>query len=154
PPDIYLRTEAEGATSIQLQSMGSGIAELVIILASLEEDRANEVSGAHYHMEEPECHLHPKLLRRFMALLPDYGKAQFFFSSHSSVVLDSLPERGKIYLFSQTAKGNCKAELAQGVVAHHDALDVLGISGSSLLQANCAIWVEGPSDRLYLREWL
>src|SRR5262249_43567321 len=82
--DLSLKCEAEGATPIQLQSMGSGIAEMVIILASLEEDRATGRSDAHYHLEEPECHLHPKLLRRFMGLLPEYSDAQFFITSHSN----------------------------------------------------------------------
>ncbi|MEZ4770015.1 MAG: hypothetical protein R2844_16480, partial [Caldilineales bacterium] len=25
---------------------------------------------------------------------------------------------------------------------------------SDILQANCIIWVEGPSDRIYLKHWL
>ncbi len=30
----------------------------------------------------------------------------------------------------------------------------LGFRASDLLQSNCVIWVEGPSDRIYLREWI
>ena len=30
----------------------------------------------------------------------------------------------------------------------------LGYQASDLLQANCVIWVEGPSDRIYLRAWI
>jgi hypothetical protein len=30
----------------------------------------------------------------------------------------------------------------------------LGYRASDILQANCIIWVEGPSDRLYLQHWL
>ena len=30
----------------------------------------------------------------------------------------------------------------------------LGYRASDLLQANCIIWVEGPSDRIYLKYWL
>lgn len=33
-------------------------------------------------------------------------------------------------------------------------LDELGVKASDLLQTNCAIWVEGPSDRIYIRKWL
>lgn len=35
-----------------------------------------------------------------------------------------------------------------------EVLDVLGILPSSLLQTNCAIWVEGPTERLLVRRWL
>jgi hypothetical protein len=35
-----------------------------------------------------------------------------------------------------------------------DVLTDLGHKASDLLQANCVIWVEGPSDRIYLNKWL
>jgi hypothetical protein len=33
-------------------------------------------------------------------------------------------------------------------------LDDLDIRASDLLQANCVVWVEGPSDRLYVNHWI
>jgi putative ATP-dependent endonuclease of the OLD family len=33
-------------------------------------------------------------------------------------------------------------------------LDILGVRAGHVLQANCVIWVAGPSDRLYIRRWL
>lgn len=50
----------------------------------------------------------------------------------------------------------------QGSVVHlarrpHELIEIchdLGYRPSDLLQANCVIWVEGPSDRTYLRRWL
>ena len=35
-----------------------------------------------------------------------------------------------------------------------DILDDLDVRASDLLQANGVIWVEGPSDRIYLRRWI
>lgn len=35
-----------------------------------------------------------------------------------------------------------------------DALQDLGVRPSDLIQSNCIIWVEGPSDRVYIRKWL
>ena len=43
------------------------------------------------------------------------------------------------------------------VSAHFDHLDViseLGAKPSDLLQANGIVWVEGPSDRVYLNQWI
>jgi len=152
--DLSLRLDAPDAIPIPLQSMGSGIAQMVIILASLEADAEKPMESYHYHLEEPELHLHPRLLRRFMAQLTEYKNAQFFISSHSNVVLDTIREGDRVYWFSQQPAGNCLARPADGVVEQHAILDALGVSGSTLLQANCVIWVEGPSDRLYLRRWL
>ncbi len=33
-------------------------------------------------------------------------------------------------------------------------LDDLGIRASDILQSNGIIWVEGPSDRIYLKHWI
>lgn len=35
-----------------------------------------------------------------------------------------------------------------------EVLDDLGVRASDLLQANSVIWVEGPSDRIYINRWL
>lgn len=152
--DMSLTLDVPDAIPIPLQSMGSGISQMVIILASLEADKLEGLKGTHYHLEEPELHLHPRLLRRFMAQLADYPDAQFFITSHSNVILDALEEHDRVYLFSQESTGNCVARAVEGVVKQHAVLDALGVSGSTLLQTNCVIWVEGPSDRLYLRRWI
>jgi len=33
-------------------------------------------------------------------------------------------------------------------------LDELGYRASDILQSNCIIWVEGPSDRIYINSWI
>jgi len=33
-------------------------------------------------------------------------------------------------------------------------MDDLGVRASDLLQANAVVWVEGPSDRIYIKYWL
>jgi len=35
-----------------------------------------------------------------------------------------------------------------------DILDRLGYLASDILQSNCILWVEGPSDRIYLNHWI
>ena len=45
----------------------------------------------------------------------------------------------------------------EGVLTQHEKraiLDTLGAQASDILQSNAVIWVEGPSDRIYLRSWL
>lgn len=36
----------------------------------------------------------------------------------------------------------------------NNILDDLGLKASDLLQSNGIIWVEGPSDRIYLNKWI
>ena len=43
------------------------------------------------------------------------------------------------------------------MVTQHDKraiLDALGAHASDILQSNAVLWVEGPSARIYLRNWL
>ena len=42
----------------------------------------------------------------------------------------------------------------QTAIENYGVLDDLDVRASDLLQANGVIWVEGPSDRLYLTKWL
>src|SRR5262249_53947703 len=39
-------------------------------------------------------------------------------------------------------------------VEHRGILDDLDVRASDLLQANAVIWVEGPSDRIYVNRWI
>lgn len=149
-PQMYL-SQQDDAPPIALESMGTGIAELVVLISSLVEDTGRPMQ---YFVEEPEVHLHPGLLRRLMNSLSNFPDVQFFVSSHSNVVLDALGPDDRVFHFSQRSDGACVVAPCQGIVAQHHLLDSLGVSGSTLLLTNCVIWVEGPSDRLYIRHWL
>lgn len=155
-PQMYLKESGISGPPIALENMGTGISELVILISTLVNDLINDPNRPlQYFIEEPELHLHPGLLRRFLNLLRDFSKIQFFISSHSNVVLDSFcKDQDRVFLFSQDENGACIAVPCVKLIEQHQILDSLGMTGSSLLQANCIIWIEGPSDRLYIRHWL
>jgi hypothetical protein len=137
---------------INIQAMGSGISQLIMILAAIVKCR-NEPKI--FFIEEPETNLHPALLRSFMSALTSYDQHQFFITTHSSVVIDAFGSPAKIFRFElDQATSSCRAKECREIVELHSVLDALGVSGSMVLQANCVIWVEGPSDRLYIRKWL
>lgn len=148
--DLYVKRRVDDAP-IALQYMGTGIAELTIFLADLLQNK--EIRQ--YFIEEPECHLHPGLLRRLMVRLPKLApNAQFFITSHSNAVLDSTTKEDRIYRFGLSPGVGTSVQRCSDIAEQSRVLDALGVSGSTLLQTNCILWVEGPSDRLYLKLWL
>ncbi|MDA2157941.1 hypothetical protein [Bacillus cereus group sp. Bc253] len=46
------------------------------------------------------------------------------------------------------------AEIYNDKQKARDVLALIGVRPSQLLQSNCVIWIEGPSDRIYLKHWL
>jgi hypothetical protein len=96
-------------------------------------------------------------------------KKQIFIASHSSYLINSflkLKELTSIYEFDLITKSfvyeNKSGQKGEKLVTSvrkidSDAtliLDNLGCKGSDLLQANGIIWVEGPSDVVYINKWL
>ncbi len=78
-----------------------------------------------------------------------------FLTTHSSVALD-------VFGVSQHAqiihvKHDGETATAHTVAAHFDRQGIiaeLGAKPSDLLHANGIVWVEGPSDRIYLNRWI
>ena len=97
---------------------------------------------------------------------------QIFVASHSSVVLNEFLNIGafaSIYEFGTTTL-RTEQESNQKLLPnntsvlfttvkkidseYHSVLNNLGCNGADLLQANGIIWVEGPSDIVYIKKWL
>ncbi|OIR03570.1 hypothetical protein GALL_144290 [mine drainage metagenome] len=113
---------------------------------------ATRDEGAICVIEEPETHIHPKLLRILMRRISELASArnlQVFMTTHSSTLIDihTWPiENVKLF----EANGYQIRELTSPTLA----LANLGVRPSDVCQANGVIWVEGSSDRLYLLHWL
>lgn len=103
-------------------------------------------------IEEPETHIHPKLLRVLMQRISELvttKRLQIFMTTHSSTLID-------IHTWPNT---NVKLFEADGyqlreLTAPSLALANLGVRPSDVCQANGVIWVEGSSDRQYILHWL
>jgi hypothetical protein len=136
---------------LSIESMGTGISEIFMTCCWL---AMEDKQPRQYFLEEPETHLHPGLLRRYMQLFDEHKHIQLLVNSHSSVLLNALDRNSRVWLFQKNNKNGTSAHLCSEFIHHHQALDALGINGAALLQANCTIWVEGPSDRIYINRWL
>lgn len=132
---------------LPLSSFGTGIHQLVIILAN-----AITTSDSLVLIEEPEIHLHPQSLRDLIGILQKYSNNRFILTSHSHTLINSLPD---VNVFATSIDQNVTT--GGRAVDDRESLEImarLGVKPSDLLQANAVLWVEGPSDRNYIKRWI
>lgn len=144
PHDNATVTVMLGERWFPLQSLGTGTEHAFVILAA-----RHVYPERLLCLEEPDAHLHPRLQRRLISLLREAGSRQVAIATHSAHIIDAADTVVAIRLDSSRSSIE--------VVGDHAlfaALRSLGYRASDLLQANCIVWVEGPSDRIYLLHWL
>jgi len=158
----HINVRIEGETSRDLHNLGDGINTLIILLYQL--FMAEPKSWI--FIEEPEINLHPGLQRLFLRTLLENDtlkekQLRVFLTTHSNHLLRMTLDDGSIasddisiFAFQQR-KDEREGFLVRPLVSeHHDALALLGVQNASVLLAQCGIWVEGVTDRHYLRAYL
>ena len=166
--DIYKKNKQNDETELinvyidggskDLYELGDGIQALIILMYKIfmcEDDSL-------IFIDEPEINLHPGMQRLFLEQITNNEvlkkkKLTYFISTHSNHFLDLTIEKDNIsvFLFNKVLDDNKPKFIVKNVNdGDNSPLQYLGVSNSSVFLANCSIWVEGISDRNYLKAFL
>jgi putative ATP-dependent endonuclease of the OLD family len=152
---------ASGTKGIRLSESGSSLKSIFIIISLIRlvpVTSGNALNKTLLCVEEPENNLHPSLLRRLLNFLAVRRLSQgfvLFMTTHSPAAIDWSARRNDTQIVHVRHDGrNSKIKPISSYLDGRAVLDDLDVRASDILQANGIIWVEGPSDRLYIRSWL
>ncbi|MGA2222378.1 MAG: AAA family ATPase [Verrucomicrobiia bacterium] len=133
---------------LPIESFGDGIQHLLMIAF----DFSRQMDHV-FLIEEPETHLHPELQRQLLEVMKhDDRRNQFIVTTHSPVFLNSGATE---CVFRVDYDGDASRVVKCAATADiYRTLDDLDVRAGDILQANCVIWVEGPTDRMFLHKCL
>jgi len=144
-----------------IYDLGDGIQSIIILTFNLFANKGQDVL---FFIEEPELYLHPGLQRKVIEIFldNDFNTYQYFITSHSNHLLDLTLDINDISVYKFSKKINDGDEFERNAkfnienVNNDDisVLELLGVNNSSIFLSNCTIWVEGITDRLYIRKYL
>jgi putative ATP-dependent endonuclease of the OLD family len=157
-----IQLEERGKGFIPLSQTGSGLKTILLVLANIilipGFGGQPPLSQFLFGFEELENNLHPAIQRRLFRYLSETAKntgCRFFITTHSHVVIDQFSGDDDAQLLHVEHNGeSATVNTVNGFSQSQRILDDLDVRASDLLQTNVVIWVEGPSDRIYLNKWI
>ena len=153
-PDKFkkcLKVKIGDGNEYEIHNMGEGIKQLITILYPI---YMNKEQDNIFFIEEPEINLHPGFQRKLLELLVNnFNNNKYFITTHSNHIMDIVNFSDEVDIF-KFHKNNEKIFLEKLDNSYISALSELGVNTSSVMLANCTIWVEGISDRIYLKKYI
>lgn len=148
--------------AIGIGHSGSGLRTVILVLSFLHllpMSKENfELRGSVFAIEEPENNMHPEMLRRLLKHIAEFAITNdmpVFIATHSSVAIDMFMNDENAQIIHVKHDGQfATCSTVGGFSDGKGVLDDIGAKASDLLQANGLIWVEGPSDAIYINHWI
>lgn len=157
--EIYLGSE--GRQPFSLSKSGSGLKTVILVLLNLlirPDFEKKDIEDYIFSFEEIENNLHPSLQRNLFLFLLNFSrqfKCHIFLTSHSPVAIDIYHGQQDVQIIHVKKSGTESFSTTLENYSHgYELLADLGAKASDLLQANGVIWVEGPSDRVFLNRFI
>jgi predicted ATP-dependent endonuclease of OLD family len=139
-----------------ISQLGDGLQQAIIL--TFEAFTQNKDVYA-FFIEEPELHMHAGMVRQLMNFYLNETEHYYFFTTHSNHLLDMADESDQV-IIQKFVKDQNKDDLNKfdfkiyRCDRDRDLLASLGVKPSSVYLANCTIWVEGITDRLYITKYM
>ena len=150
--DKDLNLEFSSGLSFSLDQLGTGVSQIVMLLSHL---WINKEVNLNVFLEEPEANLHPEAVVKLISIFEkELINHRFFITTHSPSLIDCLNENWAVYRTLKSPNGASSITPNDNVIKYYETLDSLGVKASQILQANTILWVEGSSDRIYLKKWI
>lgn len=156
--EIFLQ---EKGKRYALSKMGSGLKTIILVLANLliiPKLKAYKNKKIIYAFEELENNLHPALQRKLFEYIYKYAQdndIMIFLTTHSHVAINTFCDKAGTQIFHvEKQDGVSKMHKIDDYISKTTLLNDLDVRASDILQSNGIIWVEGPSDRVYIKRWL
>lgn len=148
----YLFINIDGE-EYELHNFGEGIKQLIIITYIM---FINKDFNSLFFIEEPEINLHPGLQRKLIEIMQSkqFEKHQFFLTTHSNHLIDMSLDYDNLSIFRFEKLNNRKFRIKYCPKFDQETLYLIGAKASSIYNSNCTIWVEGITDRLYMKKYL
>ena len=151
---------------IPISNSGSGLRTILLVLIKLFLETRETTSynfeplltNTVFIFEELENNLHPAIQRNLFEFLYQWAKennSQIFLTTHSTVPINMFSGRDNVTLTHIKKENNqIITNSALSFIENEYILMSLGVRASDILQSNAVIWVEGPSDRIYINKWI
>lgn len=143
----------------KLYDLGDGVQAIIVLMYKIFMAENNSL----IFIDEPELNLHPGMQRLFLQQISQNEEIlkknlRFIISTHSNHFLDLTIELDYVSIYSFSPRDTTDGEksfLIKNVNrGDNSLLKDLGVNNSSVFMANCSIWVEGISDRNYIKLFL